>query len=146
MKEEIGERKRIRKSYYEYTCIYREKENELGRLFACPRRRRSEAAEARAKFVLVGREKIAVRDRRKRDTQKEGKKKIRSHRAENAGVRGTGAGGTEKEGKGEEEGERNNREIDRKRRRGREKERGGHNRADRVIIRDEKHLTSAPGW
>jgi len=27
-----------------------------------------------------------------------------------------------------------------------ERERGGHNRADRVIIRDEKHLTSAPGW
>lgn len=26
------------------------------------------------------------------------------------------------------------------------RERGGHNRADRVIIRDEKHLTSAPGW
>jgi len=32
------------------------------------------------------------------------------------------------------------------RRLGREKERGDHNRADRVIIRDEKHLTSAPGW
>lgn len=26
------------------------------------------------------------------------------------------------------------------------RERGGHNRTDRVIIRDEKHLTSAPGW
>lgn len=77
--------------------VYREKaiarkRTELGRLFACPRRRRSErAAEARAKFVLVGREKIAVRDR-KRD-KKEGKKSTQPPSGKRRGItRGTGAG------------------------------------------------------
>lgn len=104
-----------------------EKEKALTRLFACPRRRGSERLRQEQSLSSSAGRRQKVRDR-KRGKEREVKKNPATEARRD----------TRSQGK--------RRKMEGERRRGREKERGGHNRADRVIIRDEKHLTSAPGW
>lgn len=94
------------------------------------------SAEARAKFVLVVDETGEDSGVRRKERERKGKKKS-NQREESAGIHRT-KGRNMKEGKREKEVRATMRTGKR--------ERGGHNRTDRVIIRDEKHLTSAPGW